>query len=193
MRNIHPNSIVYPQYGAQFGGAQSTSISQEKSGNYIYDKIACINTSARCTRSFCETLCQQDGFIELFGNYKSPSIQESIFREIGYDIEDHAELQYIDQRHHAKYKNILCNTYLKFNSRYKNVFVLINNNQDVIDDTINLLKNHIENNYVDLVIVKCDDTIIHPIDRNIKAQSLEAYIQFVEMIRPYFRFTYTFS
>jgi hypothetical protein len=167
-RNIHPHSIVYPQYGALYG-------------DYNSDEIGCIVTNLK------------DGFIEVFGTLKSPSVQEIIFKDIGYKIQNHPELQYIKKNHHDRYRHNICQRFLNFDNSNKNVFVLINEDETVIDNTIKMLEEHLGKNHVDLVIIRCPDIILYPRDSNIKPQSSSAYRKFVSTVRSYFRFNYTFS
>jgi hypothetical protein len=167
-RNIHPNSTVYPQYGALYG-------------NYNSDRIGCIVTNIN------------DGFVELFGNYKCPSVQEIIFKEIGYRIQDDFDLQYINEKHHNRYRDNICQTFLKFDDTNKNVFVLVNEDETIIDNMINMLKSHIGRNHIDLVIIRCPDIILYPNNNDIKPQSSVAYKTFINTMKLYFRFNYTFS
>ncbi len=68
----------------------------------------------------------------------------------------------------------------------KNVFVLINENDDVINTVIKRLA---EANYLcDLVIIKEIDTIYKPNNDNIVSQSIDAYKIFLNNIKLYFEF-----
>lgn len=167
-RNINPTSVVYPQYGVHFG-------------HYNAPGIACVNVNI------------PDEFNELFGRNKIPSIQQNIFELIGYKLADHKELQFLQERHRGKYTNILLSEYLDFKQEDKSTFVLINQDTEVVNNTIRLLQKHINTTPLDLVLVDLPDTIWKPKDSKIVPQSVESYRIFLRELKQYFNFTYTYA
>lgn len=160
-KNINPASIVYRQYGAHYG-------------NYKNDRIVSISNGPR------------DGYYQLFGSDKCPSVQATIFLELGYVLPDNMGLQYLEEEHRKAYTEMILEKFWKFDPSLKNVFVLINEDDTVINNVIAQL-NEINAN-IDLVIVKMTDTIYEPIDPNVKPQSKRAYEKFIELVKPYFSF-----
>lgn len=155
--HIHKNSIVYAPYGALYGDYEKTIIS--------------VNSC-------------RDGFYDLFGYDKTRSIQSQIFLQLGYTLYDNMELQYLEIRDYKSYRNIINDQYWTFDNTLKNVFILVNENQDVINSVIIKLKNEI----VDIVVLQIHDTIHRPQSANILPQSRDAYSAFIEAISVYFKF-----
>ena len=166
-KRMHPDSIIYPQYGAHFS-------------DYENDQI------------IIHQISHGDGFVELFETNKVPNIQYSIFQKLGTPcsgiIEDtHKEYHLdMDQTHHIeKYKNELYDTFWNIEHEgKKNIFILINEHQKTIDTVIQRLSD--TGKSVDLVIINVIDTIYRPTSEHIKPQSYEAYCSFVHEISKYF-------
>lgn len=170
-RNVHPNSVIFPQYGARYG-------------HYDNPRIGCVSTKCRG---------YNDQFHTVFGVRKVECIQEILFQKLGYTIRDVPEIQNINMQDHKEYRDLISNEYLNFDNSLYNVFVLINEDMTVIRNTIELLKRHVGENTLDLVIVKLDDTIWEPRRVYVLPQSEEAYREFISEVRQFFKFNYTFS
>ena len=108
---IHKFSVVHAQYGADYG-------------DYHNDQIMCVNTT------------KPDGFYELFGCGKTPSIQASIFVALQHKLIDDNSLQVLDSHKNERYKNIILKTFWRIDPSMKNVFVIINENDETIKKLI---------------------------------------------------------
>jgi hypothetical protein len=162
--NTHDKSVVLQQYGA-------------KQGDYDNDEIFHITFG-------------KDGFSELFGTDKQQNIQSAIFSELGYPLIGDYDKQILKKEHTTNYKNAITNFYWSVKvyglNHKKNIFVLVNEDQNTIDLVIKRLKD--TNETVDLVILRIADTIRKPLDNNIKPQSKEAYEQFINIVKKYIVF-----
>jgi hypothetical protein len=162
--NTHDKSVILQQYGAEHG-------------DYDNDEILHITFG-------------KDGFNELFGTDKQQNIQAAIFKEFGYpDIKNYSK-QILKKEHVPDYKNAIQKYYwsVKFYglNHKKNIFVLINENENIINLVIKRLKEVNEN--VDLVILRIPDIIRHPLNENIISQTKEAYIEFIDIVKKHIVF-----
>ncbi len=159
---IHNKSVVLQQYGAEFAD---------------YDNKKILNITLG-----------KDGFSDLFGFDKQKNIQCVIFSQLGYPTIGDYSTQVLKEEHRKDYKNILINYFwtvkIYGTNHKKNIFILINENQDVIDLVIKRLYETKED--VDLVILRIPD-IIRDV-RHVKSQSKEAYQQFVNVVKKYIIF-----
>ena len=175
---VSKSNIFYQPYGAQYG-------------NYNNSEIICIRTT------------ESDGFAELFGHDKPPSIQASIFDQLNYPVSNHLALQKLNDVDKNKYKNIIMDYWNLFQEcdripgkefshkgniepKSKNIFIIINDDKNVIENVRNELSK--TNKSVDLVILNIPDIIYYPIDSKIKPQSLEAYQYFIQIASQLFEF-----
>lgn len=158
---ISSDSIIYPQYGIEFG-------------DYDRKKIKCHVTKV-------------DGFKELFGHDKLTSVHAKLFYRLGYKPKKNmtnkkpmvkTKLKDTDK---DKYKSMLIDYYWKFDRIYDNVFVLINRKPKVIKLTIKRLKDL--NIPVDLVILNLHDIIRFPKNKDIKPYSIESYKLFLDKVK----------
>lgn len=160
--HISANSIVMPQYGAKYG-------------DYEAKQIINFETNER------------DGFYDVFGVDKSPSMQSIIFKKIGYAVVPDFTEQHLDMannEHVEFYKSELLDTFWNVEKDMMSVFVLINESEEVINCVIKRLAGM----KCDLVIVREHDCIYEP-GNGIVRQSGEAYRVFVSKIGDYFEFT----
>ena len=158
---VSTSNMFHRPYGADYG-------------NYNNSEIICV----RATES--------DGFTELFGHDKPPSIQALIFDQLNYPISNHLALQKLMLVDRDEYKNIILDYYWNLEPGHKNIFIIINDDKNVIENVQNeLLKT---NRSVDLVVLNIPDIIYYPIDPNIKPQSLEAYQYFIQIASQLFKF-----
>ncbi len=162
--NIHDKSVILQQYGAEFADYNNKNILNITLG--------------------------KDGFNDLFGIDKQKNIQCVIFNQLGYPEIGEYSTQVLKEEHRKDYKNIMVNYFWSvkmYDIRYKkNIFILVNENQDVIDLVIKRLSEIKEN--VDLVILRIPDIIRNGRNKNIKPQSKEAYEHFVNVIKKYITF-----
>lgn len=152
---ISQDSIVFPQYGADYG-------------DYDNNNIVAIH------------YFEPDGFKELFGCDKQMSVQAMIFSKLGYKFETRGRQQ-LRNIHKSGYKSMLSDYYWNFNSHQKNVFVLINDDEETIRLVIKRLTDL--NVPVDLVILRLADTIYYPKDPSVEKCTLEAYKSFLEDVK----------
>lgn len=161
---IHLDSIVLPQYGAFYGDFDANPITNFETN-------------------------EPDGFTELFGTNKSPSMQSILFKRIGYDsVPDFIpqELDMHNEKHVTLYKESLLVDFWNVETTYPSIFILINESEEVIECVIKRLT---DSPYpCDLVILKEKDIIYEPTEVGVVAQSRRAYELFVEKIAPYFEF-----
>lgn len=164
--NIHKGSIVFPQYGAQHG-------------DYENGKIVCH-----------QLFNLNDGFNELFGVAKCHNMQTIIFKQLGYEvIANNYKGVVLDEDHRQQYAKQLIKLFWSTKDSgvdYKNVFVLLNESEDVINLVIKRLEQMDEK--VDLVVLKVADTIYNPIIEGIKPDSLESYEYFLNIVKKFIVF-----
>jgi len=165
--HIHRDSVIVPQYGAYYGDFDMNPITNFETNNL-------------------------DGFVELFGVRKSPSIQSIIFKELGYEKVPDFTPQFLDmdnENHVTKYKEmigkLLWNIDTTTTTTMPNIFVIINEDTSVIRTVITRLTE--ANRDCDLVVIKERDTIYEP-ENGIAKQSFDAYKIFVDKIESYFEF-----
>jgi len=166
-RNIHPESVVYPQYGVFLG-------------NYSNQAVGCVNTNLR------------DGFFEYFGCDKVPSIQATIFEALGHMPSLHEKVFYLPQYEQERYRDVIHDYYWNFDSTYQNVYVIVNEDKEIIKSLINQLRKTARTN-VDLIVINLPDTICQPEESHVIPQSAHAYHNFVKKIKQYFSFEYTLN
>lgn len=157
--NVHKESTIYPQYGAEYG-------------DYDNYKIV-IHTISN------------DGFYDMFQNNKNSNVQMVIAEQLGYSIMDKL---IIEEEHREDYKNKLIKTFWSTtpNNNIKNIFILINEDQRIIDLVIKRLKE--VNEDVDLVILKISDVIYYTQSKTIVSQSVEAYKSFIHLVKYFITF-----
>lgn len=158
--NIHPHSVVFPQYGAYCGDYESGKI-----GNY--QKIT------------------NDGFNEVFGVSKCINMQGIIFKQLGYgDVTEYNKGVILDEDHRQIYAKQIIKLFWSTkdsNVGYKNIFVLINEDKEII----NLVKKRLEqmDEEVELIIMKIEDTIYKPVVEGILPNSKESYQYFLDIVK----------
>ncbi|QKF94841.1 hypothetical protein QKU48_gp1383 [Fadolivirus algeromassiliense] len=160
-RNISNDSIIYPQHGADYG-------------DHDRNKIMCAKTDV------------PDGFNEIFGCKKSRNVQETLYEKMGHDEPEEAQLKVLANDYREEYTRLIKDHYWSIDTKFKNVFVVINNDEPVIDLVIKRLSEL--NVDIDLVILRLPDTIYYTDNPKIKSQSVEAYNQFIELVNPLFKF-----
>lgn len=160
---ISQDSFIFPQYGAFYGDYDNKDVVTF----YVNEK---------------------DGFNEFFGLHKTQSMQAHIFKHLKYEQLKDFEIQKLNDHDKTLYKNMIVEQYWKCNNiiTNKNIFVIINDDQKVIDIVHKRLEE--TNIPVDLVILRVPDIIFEPTNPLIKPQSVEAYREFVSMISGYFHF-----
>lgn len=157
MSNISKNSVVYSQYGALHGD---------------YDNKEIVTF----------TISNQDSFQQLFGCPKVQNIQTMIFDQLGYARANHFGKIILDEKHKSIYKDMIIKQYWKsHNENYKNIFILINEEESVIELVYKRLSEL--NDPVDFVILRVPDIIYTPVDIKISPQSLDAYKSFLDIIK----------
>lgn len=164
---INPDSKIFPQYGAEYG-------------NYNNENIICVNVGA------------PDGFYDIFACDKSPSIQAILFSKLGYTLCENKDWQYLQPEHKILYKELILDYFWKLDLSIKNVFIIINENENVINAVIDQLQEQLtkvdnvtEN--IDLVILEIPDIIYYP--RNgYESQSKEAYSDFLMLVKQLLKF-----
>lgn len=154
--NIHNQSKIYPQYGAEYG-------------DYDNDKI------------IMYSMINNDGFCEMFGKDKCDNIQMEIATELGYPLIEKNTHMIIKQGDKENYKTKLIESFWVTNNNNKNIFIIVNENQNVIDLVAKRLEESKE--MVDLVICKIPDIIYYPRDKKITSQSLKAYETFIDIVK----------
>ncbi len=157
--NIPKNSLIFPQYGAEYGDYGNKDIQYH-------------------------TL-HSDGFIELFDKEKEINIQTSIFNNLGYQKIGDDSVQILDEKHREVYKETIKQQFWTVKNHMtqdnKNVFILINENETVINL---VLKRLIKiNESVDYVILRIPDVIYTPANNKVKSQSVEAYKGFINIVK----------
>ena len=157
--NIHPDSIIYPQYGAEYA-------------DFDNNKIIIHNI-------------ENDGFYNLFGENKVPNIQMNIAKEIYSESYNPTLTHTILEKDRTAYKNMLIQKFWITNLQIKNIFIIINEDQRVIDLTIKRLNE--SNEHVDLIILRIPDVIYYT-HNNIKRQSKEAYESFIRLINYFIKY-----
>jgi len=159
--NLSDFHMFYPPYGAHLG-------------DYNNPTITCIRT------------LKPDGFTELFGCAKTPSIQAVLFDKLFYPHMNDFESQKLNDMDKATYKELIIDYFWTIESEKKNIFIIINDDEDTIHNVLTeLLK---LDRPIDLVILRISDTIYYPINNEIKSQSKEAYQHFIGTASQFFEF-----
>jgi len=158
--HIPIDSSICAQYGAEYGDYENKVIQYHTSHN--------------------------DGFNELFGKEKATNVQALIFiNALGYPKLKDDSVQILDEHHRYIYTDIIRNTFWtvkdEITPQNKNVFILINENEDVIKLVLKRLTEVGEP--VDYVVLRVPDVIHTPSNKKIKSQSIEAYKEFIEIIK----------
>jgi hypothetical protein len=159
-------NIFYPPYGAD-------------GGNYKNSKITCIRQ------------LHSDGFNELYGQDKEPNIQSMIFDMLNYPIgkqypNETVTRQNLNEPDRPEYTKLLMEYFWKIDTSKKNIFVIINEHEDIIQSVQDQL---IElNQPIDLVIIRMHDTIRLPLNESLEPYSKSAYEAYLKEITQFFRF-----
>ena len=160
--NAHLNSIIYPQYGACYG-------------DYDNDEIVTF------------TIINNDGFQQIFNTNKCQNMQTIIFDQLNYTRPEDFIPNTLKHEHKQIYKEFMVKQYWSNNNKiYKNIFILINEDEEVIKLVHKRLSEI--NDLVDFVILRLPDIIFEPIDNTIVSQSREAYQEFINAIKHLIQF-----
>jgi hypothetical protein len=124
-----------------------------------------------------------DGFCEVFDLRKKPNIQKVLFEMLGHTFDKKATLP---ESSREKYKQLLNKHFWNIKPLEHNIFIIINDKQSVVDLVIKRLAELGED--VDLIVINLKDSIYDP-PTGIKAQSKEAYDEFLDKIEPLFVFS----